>query len=307
MKRPRIPDTAPAAYVLLTLMAFFLAGNHIIGRAVHGQIPPVGLSFWRWTAGTLMLMPFALPGVIKNWATFRQHWRNFLLLGFFMIGSTTLVLVALTMTIAINVSLINALQPILTVFFAWLIFKEELNVWRILGIVFGIGGVVVMVSRGDPGVLLRLDLQAGDFVALLAMCGFAGYALGLNLLPRELGSVPSLFGITVTGTIMLLPAYLWETLAVKPVPFSATSIEAILALALLVSVLGNLCWNAGTRAIGPSRATMFINLIPVFGILLATSVLGEKLRLFHVVGGLLVITGLALAAGPGSKQQKQKF
>jgi len=303
VKGPHIPETATYAYLALTLMAFFLAGNHIIGRAVHGQIPPVGLSFWRWTAGTLILMPFALPGVKKNWPLFRQHWRNFLLLGFFMIGSTTLVLVALNMTIAINVSLINALQPILTVFFAWLIFNEELNVWRILGIVCGICGVVIMVSRGDPGVLLRLDLQAGDFVALLAMCGFAGYALSLNRLPRKLGSIPVLFGITVTGTALLLPFYLWETLAVKSVPVSTTSIGAILALALLVSVFGNLCWNAGTRAIGPSRASMFINLIPVFGILLATSVLGEKLRTFHVVGGLLVITGLALAAGPGSRRR----
>ena len=251
--------------------------------------------------GILILSPFALPGVRHHWPAMRRHWRVFALLGFFMIGSTTLILMALTMTFAINVSLINALQPTLTVFFAWVIFREPLNIWRVLGIVCGFCGVAVMVSRGDLRVLAGFDFMAGDFIALLAMSGFAGYALNLKRLPPEVGAVPALFGITTLGTLMLLPVYLWETVAVKPVPVSAESIGAILALALLVSVLGNLCWNAGNRMIGPSRASIFINLIPVFGILLATTLLGEKLHVYHVVGGLLVITGLVLAAGPGSR------
>lgn len=303
MNKAEKPTTA---YFVLTLMAFFLAGNHIIGRAVHGQIPPVGLSFWRWVVGIVILAPFALPGMRRHWPTIRQNWRVFALLGFFMIGSTTLILVALTRTFAINVSLLNALQPTLTLLFAWLVFREDIGVWRSLGIACGLFGVVVMVSRGNPAVLSGFDFMAGDFIALLAMCGFSGYTLNLNRLPPEIGSVPALFGITIMGTSMLLPVYLWETITVKPVPVSAVSIGAILALALLVSVLGNLCWNVGNRIIGPSRASIFINLIPVFGIVLATAFLGEQLHTYHVVGGLLVVTGLILAAGPGSRLQKPK-
>ncbi len=298
------PEKPAAAYFLLTVTAFFLAGNHIIGRAVHGQIPPVGLSFWRWVAGSVMLLPFALPGVRRHWPAMRQHWRVFALLGFFMIGSTTLILVALTTTFAINVSIINALQPTLTVLFACLIFKEPLSAWRILGIACGICGVMVMVSQANLAVLAGLDFRAGDFIALLSICGFAGYALNLHRLPHEIGAVPALFGITTVGTAMLLPLYLWETIALKPVPVSATSIGAILVLALLVSVLGNLGWNAGNRMIGPSRASIFINLIPVFGVALATTFLGEKLHAYHIIGGLLVITGLVLAAGPGSRPRQ---
>ncbi len=298
------PETPAAAYFLLSLTALFLAGNHIIGRAVHGQIPPVGLSFWRWVAGILILLPFALPGVRRHWPSMRQHWRAFALLGFFMICSTTLVLVALTMTFAINVSLINAIQPTLTVFFAWLIFKEPLSARCGLGISCGICGITVMLCRGDLAVLAGLDFMAGDFIALLAMCGFAGYALNLNRLPPEISLTPALLGIITMGTLMLLPVYLWETIMVKPVPVSAVSIGAILALTLLVSVLANLCWNAGNRIIGPSRASIFINLIPVFGILMAIIFLGEKLQAYHVIGGLMVVTGLILAAGPGSRPRK---
>ena len=293
------------AYAALTLTAFLVACNHIIGRAVHGEVPPVGLSFWRWIVGILVMLPFVLRHGAERWSIYRRHWSTFALLGFFMIGSTTLVLVALGMTSAINVSLINAVQPTLTVLFAWLFFKEPLNTRRTVGIVFGLVGVAVMVSRADLALLVGLDFQPGDFVALLAMCGFSGYALNLPRLPRELSGVESLFAITVAGTVLLLPFYLVESIVWETVPVSTTSIGAILALALLVSVFGNLMWNTGNRLIGPARAAIFINLIPVFGAVLAMVFLDERLYDYHLAGGALVGLGLYLAAvqrrGTGSR------
>ena len=289
-------DTQGFAYAVLTLTAFLFACNHIIGRAVHGEVPPVGLSFWRWVVGILVLLPFVLRHGLQRWPIYRRHWPAFALLGFFMIGSTTLVLVALSMTSAINVSLINAMQPTLTVLFAWLFFRQALNARRTVGIVCGAVGVAVMVSRADLALLAGLDFQPGDFVALLAMCGFSGFALNLHRLPRELSDVESLFAITVAGTAMLMPFYLVESIVLKPVPVSTTSIGAILALALLVSVFGNLMWNAGNRMIGPARAAIFINLIPVFGAVLAMLFLDERLYLYHLAGGALVGLGLYLAA-----------
>lgn len=299
-------DTPGFAYGVLTLTAFFLAGNHIVGRAVHGQIPPIGLSFWRWVVGVLILLPFAAPGLRHHGRLLLRHLGAVALLGGFMVGSTTLVLVALTMTYAINVSLINAVQPTLTVLFAWLIFGERLTRWRALGIVCGITGVVIMVTRANWTVLATLDLRLGDFIALLAMCGFAGYALNLYRLPRELGIVVALFAISLAGLLMLLPFYLWEALTIKAVPVDVTSVAAILALALLVTVLGNLGWYAGNRVIGPSRASIFINLIPVFGIVLAIVFLGEHLHVYHLAGGALVVTGLLFAAGSGNRQGAPK-
>ncbi|RPH98251.1 MAG: DMT family transporter [Lysobacterales bacterium] len=289
-------DTPGFAYAVLTLTAFLFACNHIIGRAVHGEVPPVGLSFWRWVVGILVLLPFVLRHGSERWPIYRRHWPAFALLGLFMIGSTTLVLVALSMTSAINVSLINAVQPTLTVLFAWLFLKEALSARRTVGIVCGAVGVAVMVSRADLALLASLEFQPGDFVALLAMCGFSGYALNLHRLPRGLSEVESLFAITVAGTALLLPFYLVESIVWKPVPVSTTSIGAILALALLVSVFGNLMWNAGNRMIGPARATIFINLIPVFGSVLAMIFLDERLYAYHLAGGALVGLGLYLAA-----------
>lgn len=290
------PERNAIAYLALTLTAFFLACNHIIGRAVHEEIPPVGLSFWRWIAGVMMLWPFILPRWRGLWKVYRRHWRDFALLGFFMIGSTTLVLVALAWTSAINVSLINAVQPTLTVLFGWMFMSQPLTARRVVGIVCGITGVAIMISRADPALLASLDFQSGDFVALLAMCGFAGYALNLRRIPPELSAFEALFGISLFGTVMLLPVYLAEAFAGPTVPVNARSIGAILALALLVSVLSNLLWYRGNRRIGPARASIFINLIPVFGAILAITLLDERLFIYHLAGGSLVVLGLYLAA-----------
>ena len=138
------------------------------------------------------------------------------------------------------------------------------------------------------------------------MCAFALYALNLHRLPRELGVVASLTVLSVAGTLMLLPFYLWESAAVGKVPVTPESVVAILALALVVTVLGNLGWYAGNRIIGPSRASIFINLIPVFGILMAIVFLGEKLHAYHLAGGVLVVIGLVLAAGRGQSKNVNK-
>jgi len=299
----RLRDQPVYAYVVLAVTALFLASNHVIGRAVHEQIPPIGLSFWRWVAGGLMLLPFSLPGMRQRWPAYRSHWRSFALLGFLMVGSTTLVLIALNTTFAINVSLINAVQPTLTVLFARMFFKEPLSRVRTLGIVCGISGVIVMISHARLSTLAHLGLQFGDFVALLAMCGFSAFALNLKRLPPSFSGVDSLFGITCAGIAMLLPFYLWETARVQSVPVSSTSVVVILALALLVSVFGNLGWFVGNRIIGPSRAAIFINLIPVFGTLLAIIFLGEKLFAYHLISGGLVVLGLVLAAKSGTRKR----
>lgn len=296
---PKISEqrSTAIAYTALTLAALMFASNHVIGRAVHNMIPPIGLSFWRWVTGGLILLPFVWGDVRKRWPLLVQNSKVLTILGFFMMSGTTLVLVALSQTSAINVSLINAIQPTLTVLLAYLLFRHVPGLQRMLGIACGFGGVAVVVTRADLQALINLDLVTGDFIALLAMFAFAGYALTLPRLPRELGGLTVLFAIAVTGTLMLLPVYIWESLFIGTVPVTVESVGAILALALLVSVLGNLNWNTGNRIIGPARAAIFINLIPVFGTLLAFVFLGERPRAYQAVGGVLVIVGLILAAG----------
>jgi len=276
-------------------MALFFAANHVIGRGVHEEIPPIGLSFWRWVAGGLILAPFVLsrPQVLSR--VFGRHAGVMLWLGALMVGSTTLILLALNYTMAINVSVINAIQPGLTVVFAWMFLKQPLTGKQALGVGAACFGVLIMLSRGRWETLVGLELNGGDLITLLAMCGFAGYAVSLFRLPRELSFTESLFGIIVMGSLALLPFYLLESLFIATMPMSMEVLGIVFTLALLVSVLGMLMWNFGNHRIGPSRAVAFINLIPVFGVILATAFLGESIDGFHIAGAVCIIVGIRLA------------
>ena len=301
----RTSDSAAIAYLYLTLTALCLAANHVIGRGVHGDIPPVGLSFWRWIAGALMLLLF-IPEKHNIYArVLRPHLRVFAQLGGMVVGSTTLILLALNFTTAINVSVINVAQPVLTVCFAWVFLGERLKATQVLGVCAACGGVVVMISQGHWGAIAGLEFNGGDLITLVAMCGFSAYAINVYRIPSRLSFVESLFGIIVAGSVMLLPFYIAESFFYRPMPVDAGSVLAVLALALLVSVLGMLMWNFGNRRVGPSRAAVFISLIPVFGVLLATTFLGERVFYHHLLGAALIFCGILLVIGLGFGVQKQ--
>ena len=281
-----------AAYWMLSTTSFFLACNHVIGRSVHEDIPPLGLSFWRWMVGVLILLPFVLPSLKRSLPYYRQHFGTLLAMGFMMVGSTSLILVALNYTTAINTSLINVIQPVLTVLLAALFISERLTHLKMFGIVISIVGVVIMITKADWRVLAGLSFNGGDLIALVAMCGFAGYTLTLRKLPKELNGSERLFAIAGLGCLLLLPFYLWESMTYATVPVTGNTALIVFCLALLVSVLGNAMWNSGIMIIGPSKATMFINLIPLFGAIMAVAFLGETLRGFHFIGGIMVCAGI---------------
>ena len=300
-------ETARSAHLLLVLTALCLAGGHVIARSVHGEIPPVGLSFWRWTIGALFLSPFVLPNIRELGAAYRANIAVLVLLGCMVVGSTSLLFIALNFTTAINVSLVNAVQPVLTVLLAVVFLKVRITKGNILGIFLALLGVVIMLSTGNWAVLTNLQFNIGDLFALSAIFGLSSYALNLRKLPPELSVVESLFGITVAGSLMLLPFYILESIFYATVPFRASTVIVVLELALLVSVFGNLMWNRGNALIGPSRAAMFINLIPLFGAILAITFLGEKIFVYHLFGGVMICLGLWLVVRAGRVRSRPEI
>ena len=169
--------TARGAQLILTLTALCLAGNHVIGRSVHGEIPPLGLTFWRWLIGAIVLAPFALPKFFEQRKIYRKHFKVLALLGFLIVGSTSLLMVALNFTSAINVALINAVQPVLTVLLAAAFFREHLSKAGVVGIFLALFGVVAMLSEANWTNLLNLKSNKGDLIALGAIFGLAVYPL----------------------------------------------------------------------------------------------------------------------------------
>jgi drug/metabolite transporter (DMT)-like permease len=283
------------AALLLSATMLCYACNHVIGRAVHADLPPLGLSFWRWLCGALILLPFIFTRLPTLLPRYVEHWRILALLGVLIVGSTSLVLVGLNLTSATNTSLINASQPTITALLTWILLGDKLHRIQWLGVVMAFGGIAFMMLRGDWRVLLLLDFNAGDLVILLAMFGFATYAINIRRIPADFHAIESLFAIIVLGTISLLPFYLAETSLYKAVLLGPQTFLVVIALALLVSSIGMLMWNRGNQLIGANRAAMYVNLLPLFGALLAFFFLDETITFYHIVGGIFICCGMWLA------------
>ncbi len=288
------PDRlSPAvAYGMLTATMACLALNHVIGRGMHELAPPVGLSFWRWTVAAVLMLAIVGRGLGAKLPVYRRHSLLFLGLGALMVGSTTLLVWSLQFTQAMNVSLINGLQPAMTVLMTFVFLQQRLTLLQIAGVVVGFVGVLAMVSKGSWQVVASLSFNRGDIGALIGMFGLAAYAIGLRWLPRGLRPFDALFGITVAGCLALLPIYAAESLSGRPFALTPETAGAVLAMGTIGSVAGNLMWNIGNQALGANKASIFVNLIPVFGVVMAIAFLGETLRPYHVVGFGLICAGV---------------
>ena len=282
------------ACLVLTLASAAFAFAHVVGRGIHSEVPPVGLSFWRWLLGAIVLFPFIYPSLKVNAPDIRRHIGPLTLLGGIMIVSATLLMIGLNFTTAINASIINAIQPVSTVLLAMLILHDRLRLSQSCGVALGFIGVIAMISRMDPVALVRVQFNAGDILILLGSIGYSLYAINLRKIPNTLSPSAALFMIIVTGCVIVLPFYVIETILYKPVPISAHAIYAIVALSLVSTVFGTLMWNQGNQLIGPSRAGMFINLIPIFAAIMAIIFLGERLHQYQVICAALICGGIFL-------------
>jgi drug/metabolite transporter (DMT)-like permease len=283
-------------YLLLVMTTLFWGGNFNVARAVSGEVPPLGLSFWRWMVAWMILFPLAYPSMWRQRHLLIKHWFIVLLLAVSGVSLfNSLVYLGLQTTTAVNASLMQSVNPVFIILLSMLLLGHGPRARQWLGMLVSMAGAVVILTHGDIGVLREFNFTSGDLLVLLAVFLWGVYTVLLRKVPVELRGMP-LMGYTVTlGTILILPFYLHETLSGRPLPVTPASVASILYVAIFPSVLAYFFWNHATERIGPERTGQFSHLIPVFGILIATLVLGEALQAYHLAGILLVSAGLLLA------------
>jgi drug/metabolite transporter (DMT)-like permease len=284
-------------YLLLFITITSWSGNAIVGRAVSGHVPPVGLAFWRWTLAGLIVLAFAWPKLRDEWPVIRRHWRIIVLLSF--LGITifnTLLYIGLQHTQAINALLMQTAMPVLIILWGVAIFGERVTARQAIGVTISLGGAATVISRGDPAVLLGLDWNVGDVWVLAAVACYAGYTALLRLRPAISASV-FLAVIFLVGAAILLPVYLWEVWGQGlTMPFDLTALGAVAYVSVVPSILAYACFNRGVALVGASTAGQFLYLMPLVGGLMSVAFLGERLLWTHGVGLVLIVAGLWLAA-----------
>jgi drug/metabolite transporter (DMT)-like permease len=291
-----LPSTRPFAFLLLALASLLWAGNWVTGRALRDAFDPLTLNFWRWVIATLALAPFALPALRGQGALLRRHAGILLILSLTGIAVfQSLVYLGLRTTTAVNAVLINASIPLFFLLCSWVIDRERASWRQVAGMLVSLGGILVILSRGDPGALLELEVHAGDGWILLAMPVWGIYSVLLRRRPPELGGLPFLFVISLAGVLMLAPAVGLMALQTAPRWPAAEEALGVLYMGLGASVLAFIFWNRGVEIVGANAAGFTIHLLPAFGTVLAILFLGETFAPFHAAGIAIILAGVLLA------------
>ena len=287
-------------YVLLVLAPVFWGGNITAGKLAVGQIAPEMLVLGRWVGATLILLPFAWNNVVRDWSKVVPGLPALIFYGALgFAGFNMAMYTAAAYTAAVNASIEQAAIPVLVLIGNFLIFAVRPRLLQIVGLILTIVGVIWVATHGEPARLLHLDVNFGDALVLLACLFYAAYSLTLRYRP-DISWVSFIF---VTALSALAASLVFT--AFSPGGISGTMPKvaeitpmgwACLAYVLIFpSILAQLCYARGLHFVGPNRASIFINLLPLTGTILSVLIIGERLESFHLVAAVLVIAGIVLA------------
>ena len=287
-------------YLLLALTPLFWSVNWIVGRGLHQDIPPMAMTFFRWFFAVLILAPFALPHVRRDLPQLRRHWKTMAALGAIGVGThNALAYLGLNYTTATNGVILNSFIPVMIVAIAWIFLGERLAPLQMVGVAVSLGGVLAILSQGSLAVLAAFRLNGGDLLVILSMAMWSAYTIALRWRPPGLSMLSFLFVLAVVGDLCVLPLWLGEMALGRHIVWTPTTFLALLSVAAFSSVLAYIFWNRGVEEVGAQVAGLFVHLMPVFGVVLAWLFLGERLRVYHVVGIALILTGIWVTSRRG--------
>lgn len=289
------PPNALFVYGVLTLTALFWGGNAIAGKLAVGHVSPMLLTMIRW------ILAFAIMSVIgwkqaqKDWPEIRKHLPLLFAYGIFGFTCFNIALYsALQYTSAINATIEQAAMPIIIIAANFILFKTRVFAIQIVGFVLTLLGVAITVTEGDLARLIHLDLNRGDAIMMLAVLLYGGYTVALRYKPK-LHWKSLLLVMSFAALLTSIPFALWEYSVGSMIAPTMQGWLVSAYAAIFPAVLSQAFFIYGVTAIGPNRAGIFLNIVPIAGALLSVMILGEQLQLFHVAGLVLVLGGIALA------------
>ncbi|HTF73829.1 MAG TPA: DMT family transporter [Bradyrhizobium sp.] len=283
-------------YLLLSITALCWAGNAIVGRLAAGHIPPVTLSFLRWSFAFLIILPFAWKHLKRDWGAIRTRLGTMIFLSVIGISAfNTLQYWALEHTQALNTLLLQSAGPLFVAVWSLILLGVRLTLAQAGGIALSLIGVLVILLHGDLTALSSIEFNKGDIIFTVALAIFGLYSV-LSLKRPQIHGL-SFVGFTFgCGAVCLVPLWIWELFTRPVMQLNAANLLSLFYVAVFPSTLAYLCFNRGVQLIGANRAAPFFHVVPVFGSAMAIVFLGEHPQLFHIIGFALVLTGVFVAS-----------
>lgn len=288
---------APSGNAMLLLMssAFIWGGNAVASRMAVGQIAPFTLTFARWLLCFIALWLFARRDIRAHWRSLLPHWRHLLLMGMFgFTGFNALMYTAGAYTTAINLAIIQGSIPVIVLLGAVVMFGFRVRALHLIGIAMTFAGIALIASQGQLQRLSELQFNFGDVLMLVACVFYAGYTLGLRNRP-SFPPIVYFSAICLVAAVTSAPLFAYEIAIGRFVNPTAIGYGVLVFVGLFPSFVAQLTYLRGVGLIGPARAGLYLNLVPVFGSLLAVVILREPFALYHAQALVLVLGGVLIA------------
>jgi drug/metabolite transporter (DMT)-like permease len=282
-------------YAKLTIMTLFWGGTFVAGRTAVQTMEPISVAFCRYAIATvlLLILTLTIEGGLPRLK--RKHILPIVTLGLSGIFAYNFFFFQGLQTIpASRASLIVTTNPTVIALCSALLFGDRLTPLRVLGIACALSGAVTVISNGHPLTLLSDGITQGDLFLIGCVASWVVYTLVGKIVMADLSPFAATTYACLVGTPLFIVPAMREGFLTKIGAIAPVAWFSVVYLAVLGTVVA-FCWYyEGLRAIGPARASIFINLVPVVAVLFGVLLLNEPLTPALIIGGLLVVFGVFL-------------
>jgi len=292
---PAVPATRTAIYFIMLLVPLFWGGAFGTTKHVVTEIPPLTTAACRFFLAGLLMTAWVAWRDGWDWEPVKRRWRGLLLLAvtgvflyniFFNVG--------MKYTSAINGALVIVVNPVTTALVAVTLLGEPWS-WRLgAGLALAFLGVLVTITKGSLAVLASLSFSYGDLLMVGGVLSWTAYTTVGKLVMKDVPPLLATSVSTLAGSVMLLAASLIEDGWARLPAVSAQTALEMAYLIVFPTVVAFFLFNTGIKRIGASRASAYINLMPVNAIWIAAVFYGETVTPAHLAGAVLIIGGLLL-------------
>ena len=285
------------AYALLVLATLFWSGNFIVGKfATLFQIPPLTLNFLRWATVWLILIPFTYKEIYNNLPIIKKNWILISFMGVITISTfNSVVYFALNYTQVINAVLMLAAIPAATIVLSSFMNIEKTNIFQLLGLFLSIIGIATIISNADIQKIISLNFNKGDLWMLVCVLTWALYSTLLKKNKFKLSQFSLIQLMVSVGILFLIPQFFYEKSIGLELNLNKAFFLILFYVVVFPAIAAYYFWQKGIEIIGPNRASMFIQLMPLFSAIMAIVIFKEKFQFFHLIGALFIITGIYLS------------
>jgi drug/metabolite transporter (DMT)-like permease len=257
-----------------------------------------------WTPVTLTVVRYAFISLClffivylregKNILPPKAIWGRLILMGFFgVLVNNVLQFAGLQYTTVTNCTLISATAPAVTALLAVFLIRERLSVIKWIGIFFSFAGVLAIVSNGSMELIRQIDFNIGDILCFASQVSWAVYCFISLKVMKYISAAATTFWFGLIGGFMTcLYGIVSGTLQVTPLsPVALGSFAYMVFLGGLISLY---FYNIGVKMAGPSISAIFLNIMPVVGMVSGAALFNDQIGPIQLVGAAAIIIGVFL-------------